>query len=720
MMNAQPNGSLAQIGNNDSQAGSALRPNVSNTQRDFLLTPAANDESKSTESKEQMYKDWAQAQIASGTLSAEGVANLTKELEYRESLQGRDSASEKNQTTSLPNQGAPGVAANDSVIHGDTAKYEEWAQERLASGELSAEGVANLTKELDYRKGKIEAPSPSDTVEQENMPAVDDPERAKEALGRLEKVKANQRGFFKRLGERMGISPERIDAIDAKRKKYWEGYKNLDPKTKLAIGLTFTAGSMIGVASGATLLVGVVGVGRLALKGASTAIMYDALKEKLDQKYAELGDVSETRKKLMKAGALATAAFINFGLTDALNNSGVTEKMAEGMAKLGNMLSTTGTPLPVDTIGNPIASPDNEGWVVSSAGAQEAAQGKDPWLEKGPGEGSVYTPGQQPLPVDAGLDPKEEVIKTERTPSVPAAPSSITPSAISTPSFGQNPTYGFDAASAPPIGSVEIGGDDGTLTGYKLPDGSFMDLDGKITADTTAQEAAAPVAEVAQPTPNKYDLDIEESFLKTEAAGSLAAPIEAATPSTNIVLGDGTPVQSGVSTLESPTTAVPESTTVNEAPAKPAGGFVEADAIIAENTMTTTSPGNQISFAPGATLSAQDINSLSALNTLTGTEKFDTAITSAAKEIDSAKSFLSFGDNSDKIKGSFLTVLQNNPSISVDTLLTADASSLPGRESATLKEAQGILKRVIPEDVLAQGSVRESSVVSVLQNNFEA
>ncbi len=715
MMNAQPNGSLAQIGNNDSQAGSALRPNVSSKQRDFLLTPAANDESKSTESKEQMYKDWAQAQIASGTLSAEGVANLTKELEYRESLQGSDSTSEKNQTTSLPNQGAPGVAANDSVILDDSAKYEEWAQERLASGELSAEGVANLTKELDYRKGKIEAPSPNDIAEQENTPGVDDPERAKEALGRLEKVKANQGGFFKRLGERMGISPERIDDIDAKRKKYWEGYKKMDPKTRLAIGLTLTAGSMIGAASGATLLVGVVGTLRLAAKVGSTAIMYDLLNEKLEKKYVELGDVSETRKKLMKAGALATAAFINFGLTDALNNSGVSEKIAEGMSKLGNMLSTTGAPLAVDTMGNPIATPNNEGWTVSSAGNQEVTQGKDPWLEKGPGEGSVYTPGQQPLPVDAALDKGEEITRAEKGSAV----SSVTNSGQA-PSLATTPVYGFDVASAPPVGSVEVGGDDGTLTGYKLPDGSFMDLDGKITADVAAPEVATPVAEVAQPTPNKYDVRIEESLLKTEAEGSLAAPLEAATPSTNMVLGDGTPVQSGVSALESPATAAPESTTLNEAPAKPAEGFVEADAIIAETTMTTTSPGNQISFAPSTTLSAQDMNSLSALNTLAGTEKFDTAVTSAAKQIDSAKSFLSFGDNSDKIKGSFLTVLQNNPSISVDKLLTADPSSLPGGKSATLKEAQGILKRVIPEDVLAQGSVRESSVVSVLQNNFEA
>lgn len=533
---------------------------------------------------------------------------------------------------------------------------------------------------------------------------VTDPERAKEALGKLEKVKANRGGFLKGLRERMGATQEKMEAVAAKVGKAIEAYNKLEPKTKLAIGLTLTAGSMIGVASGATFLAGGIGLLRFAMKGASTVAMYQGLEGMLDKKYAELENVSEARKKFMKVGALATAAFVNFGLTDALANNGVTGKMVEGMAKIKDMAAFSTGPVS-GNLSAEITDAAEGGWDEAvEMPTPEAGQGKEHWPETGPGKDTEYWP-EKPLSVTDGLASNETVAPQTAQSTAPIAPS---------------PVSGFDAASAPPVGSVEVGGDDGTLTGYKLPDGSFMDLDGKITADVSVPEVAAPVTEAAQPTPNKYDLGIEESFLKPEGGETLATSPEGVSPSTNMVLEDGTPVQSGVSTLENSATVAPEPASANEVPAKPVDAFVEADAVVAENTITSTSPSNQISFAPNATLSAQDMSSLSALNTLTGTEKFDTAITTAAQQIDSAKSFLSFGDGSDKIKESFITVLQNNPSVSVDALLTADTSNLSGREGASLKEAQGILKRVIPEDVLAQGSVRESSVVSVLQNNFTA
>ncbi len=495
-----------------------------------------------------------------------------------------------------------------------------------------------------------------------------DPERTKEALDKLEKVKANRGGFLKGLRERMGVAQEKMEKVAAKVGKAVEAYNNLPPKTKLAIGLTLTAGSMIGVASGATFLAGGIGILRLAMKGASTVAMYQGLEGMLDKKYAELDNVSEVRKKFMKVGALATAALVNFGLTDALNNTGVTEKMAEGMAKLGNMLSATSAPLPVDTMGNPVAPTDNKDWIVGSTGNQEVPIAKDPLLERRPGEGNVYTPGQQTLPVGAGLGPGEELIRSEGSLS-----------------FDQNPAYGIDAASALPVGSVES-------------------LDKN---DRTAITETSPVRD-------QFALGVEESFAPSNEAPATVTTTPqtgewGASDGSRVITSDGAPVQSGAS-LE--TKAVtPQSAT---------DAFVKADAVVIENTIAPTSPSNQISFAPNATLSAQDMSNLSALNTLTSTEKFDTAITTAARQIDSAKSFLSFGDGSAKIKESFITVLQNNPSVSVDTLLTADISNLSGREGASLKEAQGILKRIIPEDVLAQGSVRESSVVSVLQENFTA
>lgn len=379
---------------------------------------------------------------------------------------------------------------------------------------------------------------------------VTDPERAKEALGKLEKVKANRGGFLKGLRERMGVAQEKMEAVAAKVGKAVEAYNNLPPKTKLAIGLTLTAGSMIGVASGATFLAGGIGLLRFAMKRVAVT----------------------------------------------------------------------------------------------------------------------------------------------------------TPSTI--PSVSDSPVYGFDAASAPPVGSIEVGGDDGTLAGYKLPDGSFMDLDGKITPEAGVAQAATVTPETV--TPNKFDLGVEESFVNREGGAALATSPEATTPTTNMVLEDGTPVQSGASTLETPVRTAPEA------------GFVEADATLAENKAVTSAPSTQVSFAPNPSLSPDDMSKLSSFTQLTSTDKFNSALTTAATDIDKAKSFFSLGDGSGKIKESFLSVVQKNPSISVNSLLTADASGLSGKEGNMLREAQGVLKRMIPEDVLAQNSVRESSVVSVLQNNFTA
>ncbi len=541
-------------------------------------------------------------------------------------------------------------------------------------------------------------------------PHIANPERAEEALARLEKVKANQGGFFRKLGERMGISPERMDDIDAKRKKYWGEYKKMDPKTRLAIGLTLTAGSMIGAASGATLLVGVIGTARLVAKGLSTAIMYDLLNEKLEKKYAELGDVSETRKKIMKLGALATAGLVNFALPDAINNileaTNAFSQLEHAAAWAGGLLNRETSAVSLeDSLGaNEAIVADDKNYSNEQREAIAAYRNEN-YGHEGRHERGAATPLA-----------REPISKPLASPVIPA----IEPS-------------GFDAASAPPVGSIESVDRNGNLQGWTLPDGSFMKPDGTISAPgvqaITPDDWVDPVAtgektvygQTTTETPvvsdvvsDKFTLGVEESFVVSkEAPVSVTATPQGdgwgTSDGSQLVTSDGAPIQSGASAGTGSVTPEPKVNT-----------FVKADAVVAENTITTTAPGNQISFAPNTTLSTQDMGNLSALNTITGTERFDTALTSAAKEIDSAKSFLSFGDGSDTIKNSFISVLQNNPSVSVNTLLTADPSNLSGREIASLKEAQGILKRIIPEDVLAQSSVRESSVVSVLQNNFTA
>ncbi len=541
-------------------------------------------------------------------------------------------------------------------------------------------------------------------------PHIANPERAEEALARLEKVKANQGGFLKGLRERMGVAQEKMEAVAAKVGKALDAYNKLEPKTKLMIGLSSCAVGIALSAGGAPLLASLVGVVRLTTKVASTKLMYDGLSGMLDKKYAELGDVSETRKKIMKLGALATAGLVNFALPDAINNTleatNAFSQLEHAAAWAGGLLNRETSAVSLeDSLGaNEAIVADDKNYSNEQREAIAAYRNEN-YGHEGRHERGAATPLA-----------REPISKPLAPPVIPA----IEPS-------------GFDAASAPPVGSIESVDRNGNLQGWTLPDGSFMKPDGTISAPgvqaITPDDWVDPVAtgektvygQTTTETPvvsdvvsDKFTLGVEESFVVSkEAPVSVTATPQGdgwgTSDGSQLVTSDGAPIQSGAS---AGTGSVTPDSKVNT--------FVKADAVVAENTITTTAPGNQISFAPNTTLSTQDMGNLSALNTITGTERFDTALTSAAKEIDSAKSFLSFGDGSDTIKNSFISVLQNNPSVSVNTLLTADPSNLSGREIASLKEAQGILKRIIPEDVLAQSSVRESSVVSVLQNNFTA
>ncbi len=546
------------------------------------------------------------------------------------------------------------------------------------------------------------------------------PERVKEALGKLEKVKTNRGGFLKGLRERMGVAQEKMEAVAAKVGKAIEAYNKLEPKTKLAIGLTLTAGSMIGVASGATFLAGGIGILRFAMKGASTVAMYQGLEGMLDKKYAELENVSETRKKFMKVGALAAAAFVNFGLTDALNNSGMTDKMVGALDKLGGMMSTAGTPMSEDTMVSVVTTTDG-GTFIESTGNREV----EPWSKNGPAEKDVYPLTKNQLSHSDGLSNGEEIVPSGQTTTVAPRGSiaTVMSTPLATPSVLEPPTESFDTAPAAPTESMGVVGGDGTLAGYTLPDESFMALDRKITPENTVGVGAPTQAATVTPeivTHNKFDVGVEESFINKEGAPIPTTTPEAVTPSTNMALEDGTPVQANSSTLDDTGRKESESTFTKEVPVKPDASFVEANAVLAESSATIQAPQTQISFAANPSLTPDDISKLSSFNQLASSDTFNSALTTAATDIDEAKRFFSFADGSGRIKESFLSVVQKNPSISVDSLLTADTSALSGKEGDTLREAQGVLRRMLPENVLAQSSVRGSSVVDILQNNFKA
>lgn len=699
-----------------------------------------------------------------------------------------------------------------------------------------------------------------------------------EALSKLGKVRENRGGFLKGLREKMGLAQDKMEAVAGKVGKAMDAYNKWEPKTKLAVGLGFTALSMVGVASGATFLVGGIGLLRFIAKGASTKMMYDGLAGMLDKKYAELGEVSETRKKVAKLGALATAVLVNFAVSEAITNvineTGVFDKMKD--FSLRSILPSAyagelpGTMAGHDANGSLTGVNDGYGTTTATPATfgSDFGPGDRPEVRYNDDFGPGDKPGTSSFDTDREFWPEKPASPDSSGTAYygstqGAAPSSAgygVSSGSVTGSPATQPMYGFDAASAPPVGSTELRDPSGKLLGWKLPDGTSMTPEGRILAPegstlvldpttglptnilrfpdgrimdyvsgnitdaptpgkppvtygafgdeipTSGKVQLAPVEParinkdividtgntapaqtVVQSMPNKFDVGVEESFAKQ---GNVAQPT-IQQPSSGLISSDGSPIKTtdgsvvftgegkviapavgqelrpstptnitipetdlsetrrqleeetrrrmmqaeqiatttgleatkipvrdpSISVAATPSGIIPQPAISNPEVVLPKPDAIQTAAV---STPTITPGVTQLTFTPStAPMSMEEMGRLTAFNTFTKSEIFDQALTSAAKDIDKASSFISFGEKgTNEIKNSFLGLLKNNPAITVEGLLTAKDSNLSTLEASRLKEAQGMLRRILAEQ-LNSSTVQKANVISVLQSTFK-
>lgn len=570
-------------------------------------------------------------------------------------------------------------------------------------------------------KNNMESPASDKVLDQ--APSQTDPEKAKEALSRLEKVKNNQEGFFSRLKNKLSVSPEKWEAIKEKVAKAADAYNNLEPKTKLAIGLSLASVGMIGVASGAPLVAGVIAAARGAVRIASTKAMYDGLVGALDKKYKELGEgdntTSPARQKIMKLGALGLAGLVNFAGADAITNTLEATGAFDKVSSVKEWVANAFTPLNATPLTVEDSLSEGES-IVRGEDAVSHVPEEEPAKQTGSGYGTT-------------------VIAPHATETAAAASSPLATAETTLSGVINNPTYGFDAASAPPVGSTEVFDEEGrgVLMGWKLPDGSFMDQEGRVTKLEPSVIANVPPEASAVETQafDKFDNQIEESFARTSPMVEVATAME--TPSTNIVLEDGAVVQAGETATTSTTV---EATT---APLQP----IESVEISGDRNVVNVEVGQAAevgqtpitndavqwtgetsgikatdTFRPnfaqveGSSLTGAQQESLATLQSVSQNETFKQAFDTASKDVAKAQSWL-FA-NPTPVRESFMTVLNQNPGITVENLTTAKLDGLDSKQQDLIKNARGVLTHMFDESTLT-ASLKDP-ITKVLERNFNA
>lgn len=762
MMNGQPGGNLALINNNEEAQpvpgnAVALRSNVPAAPRNFLVTPPAND----------------------GTYK---VPNMQQEAlnDPRFSVIGK-------------------TEGGDDII-GEAEKARRFNIDDAVDTEIketttgNAEELSTVDPLMNVRPG-------ADRLEE----GLEQGGEAAKALAGVERVKSGMRNWLNKKKEENSATLERIEsaaAIAGKGPDWFHKQRMLKVVGGAALlGAAFTAAAPVAIT---------VGVAFKALSAtAATKAMYDSMATRLNKQYEEMGDVSQLRKTTMKAGALVVAGAAGFFgsqiVGDMIQESGILDKIKELRipdlfpAYAGTVPTQyAGTMPALDELGNnqgvAPAAVDNTGWSNNQGG-------------------NVATPGQGTTSFGSEFGPgdRPEVTKPNvsqgswNSASVNSQPGSVAqgvatpgPTAMSTPSgvTSSQPAFGFDAASAAPVGSVEFRDPDNNILGWKLPDESFMKPDGTITQTPTPDKWVDPVAEGERTvfasnqaetntqafTPNKFDLGVEESHIKPPEVKVDVAPV---LPTDDVwragegvlVDSNGQSVQSGFSSAPTEAPVAPQASgvptkpvelgTITPAELKPldvgsngpaattmasspevanvAGAPAVADtplseaerlhleemsrpnpdAVVAPEPVqaVTAAPAQaqpfKMNFAPDPTspMTVQDMQQATKFNNLMLSKSFDQDLMAAAKAVDGDKSlFGSFGDKGALlVRNNFVDVIKNNPQLTIEGLLNADPASLSTKEAGMLKEARGVLRRMITEEYLSNPANGQVKIIDALE-----
>lgn len=369
----------------------------------------------------------------------------------------------------------------------------KWIEEQLELGGLFPEGEETLRKELEYRREalrgvglpEVQDPPTTDTLS-EIAPSVESPagveaatekeQATAEALSGLGRVK----GMLKWLKEKKESNSSTLEKIEGVAEIAGKG---LDWFHKQKILKVVGGAALLGAAFTPVAPVAItVGVAFKALSAtAATKAMYDSMATRLNKQYEEMGDVSHLRKTTMKAGALvvaATAGFFGSQIAgDLIEESGILDKIAS--LNVRDLFPAYAGTVPTQYAGT-MPTQDELG---NHQNVAPATIDNNSWSNN---QGSNVS--QAPLPVDAGLAANESVAPAKPPVSqgswnggtVGTRPDVAVTTPSGTPA-GQ-PSFGFDAASAPPVGATEIKDINGKLLGWNLPDGTSMTTEGKIMA----------------------------------------------------------------------------------------------------------------------------------------------------------------------------------------------------------------------------------------------
>ncbi len=616
----------------------------------------------------------------------------------------------------------------------ELSQYEVWAISQIQDGLLTEEAMNLLAKQNDIspklaqllkEKGYPAKDSSRTSDQDKGIPLEKTPspenERKQWFVNRISRVSAGRTILVERLQNTGTGVKVLLEGFPKNAVEMMEAYNSLEPKTKLAIGLSMTAVSMVGVASGATFLAGGIGLMRFALKGASTKAMYDGLEGMLDKKYAELGNVSELRKRAAKLGALTTALLVNFAVSTAITNAlqseagqAVLEKIktfkADDILSLfsgGGAITAatdimgndtgTGNPLetaPTESQTQPVAVPS----VAQSVTAVEAA----PASVGAPVEKAAVTSVTQP---SATTDTKIG--------SVTTAPTEIRNTPISTPKAQD--LGGTITGSANPINNAWVTYGPGEM------EGSPAIKAAGVPPEAAPASVTPPPTE--QPLAAEGKQELAQEVKATEPPTAPQSGTWATTDGSALVTSDGSPVQEG--SAQPGTQGVPDSKALpNEIQPTPQSDGTLTDQLTPSLTEPTTAqamvndqPAEQLVASQSEPSVSSDYITNLSTGPLPQTDSFKTAIASASREVQRAQSLFGVGDGA-LVNATFTDFLQNNPSVTVAEMFGTNPPGLTKEQENILKATRAVLQRVLPGDVIA--SNQSSSVVSVLQNKFAA
>jgi hypothetical protein len=767
MMNGQPGGNLALINNNEEAQpvpgnAVALRSNVPARPRNFLVGDAANED----------------------TFVRAEAANDSRFIGHDKSVEN------------------PNFIMTDGVeVTTATPAAKKYNTEGAEDAEVKEKSTETVGAPTDTPDPLMNVRPGADRLEE----GLEQGGEAAKALAGVERVKSGMRNWLNKKKEENSATLERIEsaaAIAGKGLDWFHKQRMLKVVGGAALlGAAFTAAAPVAIT---------VGVAFKALSAtAATKAMYDSMATRLNKQYEEMGDVSQLRKTTMKAGALVVAGAAGFFgsqiVGDMIQESGILDKIKELRipdlfpAYAGTVPTQyAGTMPALDELGNnqgvAPAAVDNTGWSNNQGG-------------------NVATPGQGTTSFGSEFGPgdRPEVTKPNvsqgswNSASVNSQPGSVAqgvatpgPTAMSTPSgvTSSQPAFGFDAASAAPVGSVEFRDPDNNILGWKLPDESFMKPDGTITQTPTPDKWVDPVTEGERAvfssnlpetntqafTPHKFDLGVEESHIKPPEVKVDVAPV---LPTDDVwragegvlVDSNGQSVQSGFSSAPTEAPVAPQASgvptkpvelgTITPAELKPldvgsngpaattmasspevvnvAGTPAVADtplseaerlhleemsrpnpdAVVAPEPVqaVTAAPAQaqpfKMNFAPDPTspMTVQDMQQATKFNNLMLSKSFDQDLMAAAKAVDGDKSlFGSFGDKGALlVRNNFVDVIKNNPQLTIEGLLNADPASLSTKEAGMLKEARGVLRRMITEEYLSNPANGQVKIIDALE-----